>query len=366
MHACNITLMTEIITDGKIIKVYISYSEEAVNKLKSVGGGWWSPEQKAWLFHYSSEKKEILSLMFQTRCKSENSFIKVVSNNSHTDISDKEFYNRILKSLNNKIVLWGYSKSTIKAYMSHIENFFNYCSAEKITPEHCSANQYILRLTKEKNLSRSYINQFISAVKFYFSSYTNLYKESSGIRRIKNEFRLPCVFSKEEVSKLLGAVTNLKHKTILALIYSSGLRISEAAKLRIEDIDNDRMNILIRQGKGRKDRTTILSKKAASMIMSYRKIYHPVGWLFPGENHSRHISERSIEAVFIRALAKAEIEKDATVHTLRHSFATHLLENGTDIRYIQQLLGHSNIKTTTIYTHVSSWKINNIKSPLDN
>lgn len=164
---------------------------------------------------------------------------------------------------------------------------------------------------------------------------------------------------------ILGTVTNLKHKTILYMVYSSGLRVGEVVRLKTGDIDMERMIVKVNQGKGKKDRYTILSKKALDILIEYIKKYKPDEWLFTGEEPDRHITERTVQKVFSDTCKKSGIKKITSVHTLRHSFATHLLEGGTDLRYIQELLGHSNSKTTEIYTHVSTKDYKNIQSPLD-
>ena len=171
--------------------------------------------------------------------------------------------------------------------------------------------------------------------------------------------------SGEEVSRILSSVRNIKHKAILMPVYSAGLRVSEVVKLRPEDIDAQRKLIHIRGAKGRKDRYTILSNRALVTLRDYTRQIKPGEWLFPGKNGDTHITTRTVEKIFSSAAKAAGISKDVCVHSLRHSFATHLLENGVDIRYIQELLGHKSSKTTEIYTHVSRRALGNIKSPLD-
>ncbi len=181
----------------------------------------------------------------------------------------------------------------------------------------------------------------------------------------KRPKRLPVVLSKDEVFRLLDSVLNPKHKLILALMYSAGLRVSEVVKLKVEDIDFDNKILWVRQGKGRKDRQTVISEKLIGTLgqLVGQKI---VGdYLFSGQKPKIHLSTRSVEKIFQKALAAADIRKKATCHSLRHSFATHLLESGTDIRYIQQLLGHRSLVTTQIYTKVSNKFLSQIKSPLD-
>jgi integrase/recombinase XerD len=171
--------------------------------------------------------------------------------------------------------------------------------------------------------------------------------------------------SADEVVRLLRTVQNIKHRAILYLTYSSGLRVGEVVRLRIEDIDPARKTVKVRQGKGRKDRMTLLSDAALQVLNDYMKRVHLESWLFPGGEEGRHITERSVQKVFEKARGQAGIVKKVSVHALRHSFATHLLEGGTDLRYIQELLGHQSSKTTEIYTHVSVKDVRRIQSPLD-
>jgi site-specific recombinase XerD len=183
--------------------------------------------------------------------------------------------------------------------------------------------------------------------------------------RPKKERKLPSVLGYDEVVRILNSVTNEKHKTILFMVYSAGLRVGEVVRLKVGDIDSSRMLIRVRQGKGMKDRYTMLSEIALTQLRKYYQLYKPETWLFTGFKNEGHLTERTVQRVFEEARDKAGVSKDATVHTLRHSFATHLLESGTDLRYIQELLGHSSSKTTEIYTHVTEKSIVKIQSPLD-
>lgn len=185
------------------------------------------------------------------------------------------------------------------------------------------------------------------------------------IKRPRKDKKLPVVLSKEEVAKIILSPDNIKHKAILMLVYSAGLRVGEVVKLKPEDIDSKRMLIHIKGAKGRKDRYTLLSEIALHTLKEYWKKNRPEKWLFSGFKDGRYISTRTVQAIFDHAKEKASIKKTATVHSLRHSFATHLLEGGTDLRYIQELLGHASSKTTEIYTHVSSKALGKIKNPLD-
>jgi len=203
-----------------------------------------------------------------------------------------------------------------------------------------------------------------NAIKFYYERVLGGQRNVYLIDRPKGEKTLPVVLDQEEVCAILNATTNLKHKAILMTIYSAGLRISEAINLKINAIDSQRMQIRVEQAKGKKDRYTVLSVKTLEVLRQYFQVYKPKVWLFEGQTGGQY-SDRSIQAILKDAVAKTKIIKRVTVHTLRHSFATHLLENGTDLRYIQTLLGHESSKTTEIYTHVTTKGFEQIKSPLD-
>ncbi|WKU18568.1 tyrosine-type recombinase/integrase [Advenella alkanexedens] len=180
----------------------------------------------------------------------------------------------------------------------------------------------------------------------------------------KKEKTLPVVMSEEETIRVLRAIENVKHKAILMTIYSAGLRISECINLKIKDIDSKRMQIRIEQSKGKRDRYTILSEKTLIILRTYFMEYKPKDYLFEGQKGGAY-SSRSIQNIFKAAVLKAKIQKEVTVHTLRHSFATHLLENGTSLCYIQSLLGHSSSKTTEVYTHITTKGMEQLKSPMD-
>ena len=188
----------------------------------------------------------------------------------------------------------------------------------------------------------------------------------SDLPRMKRPYQLPVVLSREEVARLFKVTTNLKHKALLMVGYSAGLRVGEVVRLKVSDVDSKRMQIRVIAGKGAKDRYTVLSERALSVLREYFRAYKPKDWLFPGAELTDHLSERSAQKVFACSRKKAGITKPVTFHTLRHSFATHLLEDGVDIRYIQELMGHDSILTTQRYTHVTQKATGRIKSPLDN
>jgi integrase/recombinase XerD len=259
-----------------------------------------------------------------------------------------------------------YSENTIKTYSDALEVFFRFFQNKKLeslTIEdiiHFN-NDYILR----KNLSSSYQNQVINAIKLFYRNRFNKTMEVDFIQRPRREKRLPNVLSKEEVKALLEAPTNLKHRAMLSLIYACGLRRSELLNLTLVDILSNRNLLFIRQSKGKKDRVVPISNKLIDILRDYYKVFKPKTWLFEGQFPNTKYSEKSLENVLKQSLTKTKFSKKVSLHWLRHSYATHLLENGTDLRYIQELLGHSSSRTTEIYTHVSTLNLQQIRSPFD-
>ena len=272
----------------------------------------------------------------------------------------------LFETLRREMRLRNYSHKTIKSYTSCIRSLVQHFRPKhprELTNE--DLRNYLIQLIDKEQYASSTINQVINALRFL---YVDLYKRQmqlGDLPRPRKERKLPEVLSEEEVLRILNAVDNLKHKTILMLVYSAGLRVGEVVRIRLSDVDEDRKLIHLHKAKGNKDRYTVLSTAFMGTLADYLRDYRPREFLFEGQNGRRHYSERSVQAVFERAANDAEITKNVSVHTLRHSFATHLLEAGTDLRYIQELLGHSSSKTTEIYTHVSKKSIGKITSPLD-
>ncbi|QQS29235.1 MAG: tyrosine-type recombinase/integrase [Sphingobacteriales bacterium] len=258
-----------------------------------------------------------------------------------------------------------YSEKTIKTYKSLFEELINHYPTfeiDKIDEQKIIA--FCQYLVIDRKVSASYQNQAINAIKFYYERVLGGQRKFYFLQRPDKEKALPTVLNTEEIKCILKTAENLKHKAILTTIYSAGLRISELINLKIKDIDSERKQIRIEQGKGKKDRYTLLSIKTLDLLRSYFKEYKPKEWLFEGQEGGPY-STRSIQTFFQEVCKKAGIKKKVSVHTLRHSFATHLLENGTDLRYIQVLLGHESSKTTEVYTHVTTKGFDQIKSPLD-
>lgn len=258
-----------------------------------------------------------------------------------------------------------YSANTIKTYTEAVKTFARFFKGkdlEQISNEDIVLfnNDYILA----NHYSSSFQNQVVNAIKLFFKVVDNRLIDVDLIHRPRRDHPLPNVFSKEEVKQLLDVLPNVKHKAMLSLVYACGLRRNELLHLKLTSIDSKRKLVLITHAKGNKDRIAPLSDKVLELLRAYYKTYKPKEWLFEGQAGGQY-DERSLASVMRQAVAKAGIKKPATLHWLRHSFATHLLEAGTDLRYIQELLGHKSSKTTEIYTHVSTKNIQNIKSPFD-
>jgi site-specific recombinase XerD len=269
----------------------------------------------------------------------------------------------LLTRFEEELKLRAYSPRTRKAYLGHARRFVERVPVQGDLPTLLRA--HVLTLVDKGRMSRSYHDQLISALRLFCTRVLKEDVQSLELARPRREDRLPTVLSQGELHRLLAAVDNLKHLLILMIAYSGGLRVSEVVRLRAEDVDRDRGMILVRGGKGRKDRYTLLADAVAPALEGHLLTLDPEGWLFPGGRAGHPLTARSVQKVVGRARRKAGIAKKVTPHVLRHSFATHLLENGTDIRFIQELLGHASVRTTEIYTHVSRRELERIRSPLD-
>ena len=334
--------------DKKRIAVYFDNDATLIARFKKLAGAQWSASLKVWHLPDTAENRKRFKLLI------------VPENQLNEDkLAAIEKFSTYLRTKR-------YSSSTIKTYRESLSTFFLFYNDKETSKINNNdvinfQNNYILA----KKLSISYQNQVVNAIKLYFKIVKETAIVVEKIYRPKTEKLLPNVLSKTEIKKILEAHSNVKHKTMLSLIYSCGLRRSELINLKPNDIDAERMVVIIRQAKGKKDRIVPLSIKILAMLRDYYKIHRPKSWLFEGQQVDTSYDERSLSQVLKQALAKAKITKPATLHWLRHSYATHLLENGTDLRYIQEILGHNSSRTTEIYTHVSTKSLQNIKSPFD-
>lgn len=344
----------QIITHRGTNRIAVAFEKkpELIERFKHLKGARWSATLKTWHLPYTEEYR----VKFGIAIKSKQVAVRVLSVES---LRQCEHFVCWMRSKR-------YSESTIKTYTEAIRIFLQFFSAKALNEIGNDDiitfnNGYILK----NKLSASYQNQMVNAVKLFFQTVQNRKLNIEQIHRPKKPKTLPNVLSKEEIKTILEAHGNIKHRAMLSLIYACGLRRSELLNLKPADVDSKRGILLIKQAKGKKDRIAPISAKTIEMLRDYYKAYKPQAWLFEGQTKGEQYSEKSLENVLKQALQKINIKKPVSLHWLRHSYATHLLENGTDLRYIQKLLGHNSSKTTEIYTHVSTKSLQNIKSPFD-
>lgn len=321
-----------------------------VQAVKALPGRKYDPENKQWLVPRVNISKNELVARLKTSAD-------VVFTSQSSESADQ-----LIKEFKRHLERRRYSKHTIKSYVHHIRRYHDFAgTSENLDDDQIIA--YIDYLSGSKSVSSSYQNLALNALKLYMKIIQKRRMPNLGLRPRK-EKKLPVILSEQEVALIIRNINNTKHKAIISLIYSAGLRVSEAVNIKRSDFDLHRNIIRIRQAKGKKDRIVPLSKCVLQQLKMYVAEYHPKTWLFEGQKGGQY-SIRSIQQLFHDACNRAHIHKHATVHSLRHSYATHLLEKGTDLRIIQELLGHSSSKTTEIYTHVSTAMISNIPSPFD-
>lgn len=258
-----------------------------------------------------------------------------------------------------------YSYKTIKTYRNALNRYFQHLQQLNLHPEKVQPKDikiYLNKCVSQNNISAAYQKIQVGALKLFYNEMLRKNYELNYLYPDRREYKLPEMLSKSEVNSILQHIQNIKHKCIIACIYSCGLRLSEVIHLKIKDVDSQRMLLRIEQAKGNKDRYVPLSKKLLFLLREYYTQNRPQVYLFNGQSNQEY-SPRSIQNIFKKALRSAGIQKNATVHTLRHSFATHLLEQGTDIRIIQNILVHASVKTTQFYTHISKQTLNQIVNP---
>lgn len=355
-----------LIESGKhhnIDVVFLIFPKDAglIAAVKTLGVASWSQTKSKWFV--AKDKFELSKLIDALKEKA------VIDTSGLKEKTNTQIPAEVEQSLS-KLKLWmkhkRYSTSTINTYLEAAKSFLIFTHPKpinSITNDDVVhfVNAYIIK----NGLSFSYQNQVVNAIKLFFREVVRCSLDVDKIERPRREHKLPNVLSKEEIKQILNAHSNIKHRAMLCLIYACGLRRGELLNLKPTDINSKRGLLIIKQAKGRKDRVTPISNKVIEMLREYYKMYKPKTWLFEGQNPGEQYSEKSLQSVLKQALEKAKIKKTVTLHWLRHSYATHLLEAGTDLRYIQELLGHKSSKTTEIYTHVSTKNLQNIKSPFD-
>jgi integrase/recombinase XerD len=357
--------------DRDIVAIIFQYNASIIKIVRDIDGAIWNEGMKFWyipadkfklylifdklqpiaFIDYSALKaqKEEYNMPADTNNQKGNKAVKVVLPDGYLE----------------KLEVKRYSKQTISTYTSYFRDFavhFSGRNLKDITVE--EINHYILGLIRDKGISHSQQNQRINAIKFYYEKVLGREKLYFQVERPRKELKLPDILSKEEVASMVDNTDNLKHKCLIVIIYSCGLRRSEVIEMKLNDIDSKRMLIKIRGAKGKKDRYVQLAKGALIMLRQYYKEYRPSVWLFEGQKGGQYSAE-SIMNIVKQAGRRAGIKKNVYPHILRHSFATHHLEQGTDLRYIQEWLGHSSSKTTERYTHVSQADFSRFRNPFD-
>lgn len=357
----------------EIIKIAFDFDEELVKLVKDFSGAKWSRTMHSWYVDYSSGIMDRLYLYFKEKVWIDYSQMKGHKPEKEAKVQvpikpakpvepyildEIRAFERWMKQMR-------FSVRTINSYCEALKSFFRFFPGKRIEDVD---NQDVIRFNVEyilaNDYSESYQTQIISALKLFYSNRQKKRIIVEELERPKKAKRIPNVLSREEVENMISATKNIKHKAMLALVYSCGLRRSELLNLEISDILSGRGLLMIRQAKGQKDRVAPLSNKMLMLLRDYYKSYKPKKYLFEGMYGGQY-SEESLQQVLKDAVRRVGIKKAVTLHWLRHSYATHLLESGTDLRYIQEILGHKSSRTTEIYTHVSSKQLGQIKSPLE-
>ena len=367
----NITLKHLLIDEAKYIGLKFSQNRRIHKIIEDHKEFKW---HEKFSMYYCKNTKENLNLIFDLfrgiAWVNGNSFYERPKQGGENEMLNLDFYRKktttpkvpesFLQKLENK----RYALTTSRTYISCFETYMRYFKDVPLLEIREVDIQNYLNELARKNVSSSRLNQIVNSIKFYYEVVEQMPNRFYSIDRPFKQEKLPEILSQNEVKLIINATNNLKHRCILSILYSAGLRRQELLNLQLRDIDSERMTILVRGGKGNKDRHTILSPAILDDLRAYFKNWKPKQYLFEGAEEKKY-SPTSVSKILHKATLKAGLNKKVTPHMLRHSFATHLLESGTDLRYIQSLLGHNSSKTTEIYTKVTFSSIQNIKSPID-
>jgi integrase/recombinase XerD len=361
-----IKLLPHEINNRRVIRILVGPNQKIENELRTIFNATWHQDLNCWYIPAEQFNPFGFYNFFKEYAFIDYSALKgsgsLSSKTGSVQSSVQELPPGYLETLRRK----RYSDNTIRVYCRYFSDFeFHFSGKDLSQLDPGQINDYILFLISKNCISISQQNQRINAIKFYYEKVLGKKKLVFNIERPRRERKLPGVLDKTEIQRIINATDNLKHKCILSLIYSSGLRRNELLSLKSEDVDSKRMLIKVRSGKGKKDRYTILSVKLLELLRDYYKQYRPQIFLFEGPSATQY-SATSIQNILKKSAIKAGIKKRVHIHMLRHSFATHLLEQGTSLRIIQELLGHDSIKTTEIYTHVTKTDIEKLNNPFDN
>ncbi len=349
----------------------LQHQNQVFEKLRNFRNSRFDTHQKCWLLPASEESLQQLEdafpnqINFKIQIRRPDQGPTKIAKANKKIIPFNQVQQTAINDLERALILNRYSIHTKKSYLSQFKKFLAFYRDKDpgdITKE--DIEQYLIFAIQKKLISESTQNQIINAIKFYYERILQQPRIRYTFTRPKKPLQLPNVLSKEEVRSLIAHTDNLKHKCILVVIYSAGLRLSEVTKLRVRDVNKGRRSLFIKSGKGKKDRYTVLAENVLPILNEYQKQYKPNYWLFEGQAGSSY-SVRSVQAIFAKARDRAMINPFATVHTLRHSFATHCLEAGFSTAVIQEALGHASITTTERYLHISTKELNKLKSPLD-
>lgn len=348
--------ITPVLHEGRQrLALKFPYSKEDNERVKQLTGSRWSSTMRCWHVEDNVYYRELFGLEAEE---------KTYTPQSEHDVAEGAYekiteFTRWMRSRN-------YSENTVKTYTDALRVFLKYY---RYKPVNQLTNKDVVDFTndyiKAKGYSTSFQNQTVNALKLFFGAIAESNIVTEKVHRPRREKKLPNVLSKAEVKLLLEGISNIKHRAMLSLIYSCGLRSSELINLELTHVDSRRNLLIIKQAKGFKDRIAPLSDKTIALLREYAALAKPQKFLFEGQYKGSPYDARSLQQVLKTAIKKAGIQKPVTLHWLRHSYATHLLESGTDLRYIQEILGHKSSKTTEIYTHVSTRSIQKIVSPFD-
>lgn len=323
-----------------------NYNPGIIEEIRSLPGRSWNPDLRSWTLPADEQTIRLIA--------------------SIQNVKIRYTGNLLLRDLDETLSRKKYSRRTKDAYLKANRKLILFTGKNPDLIGLEDVEEYLTYLSVHFKYSESTFNQTVSAIRFYYNRVKRK-PFASRVTHVRKKRSLPGILSREEVHRILSGTGNLKHRTLLTLVYSAGLRVSEVVKLRLSDLDFERSILIIREAKGKKDRISLFSNSAQKLTYQYMNAFRPEVFLFESAYHAQksHLSIRSAEALFTQAARRACIAKKVSIHSLRHAFATHLLEQGTDLRYIQKLLGHVSSKTTEIYTHVSTKDIRNIRSPYE-
>ncbi len=353
------------LTDYKgrtLIRLDFPSDKAIIEEVRTIRGRVWSTTHKCWYVPDTGENRQRFRISdFET--------LPNLASEAAPLVPYQTVCQSLLDRMREKIILRALSPHTLKNYMNHIKVYLGEIgkTVNPMDMTKIEIEKYLLKRHEQNPTSESDRNSHINAIKFLYEQVLGHERMLFYLPRPEKPLQLPKVLSEHELERLFRAVSNLKHKAILLTAFSCGLRVSEVCRLKVKHIDNDRMQVFIERSMGKKDRYVMLSPVLRDILEKYRELFHvnPAGYLFEGQEAERPYSTRSAQIIFKRAVKDAGIQKDVTFHVLRASFATHLLEKGVDIKYIKELLGHFDIKTTERYLHVAREKLVNIQSPLD-